>query len=42
MKIDGDSAKGVVSFTVNGMEMKQTIDFVKAGGGWKLAPLPQP
>ncbi len=42
VKIDGDKATGTVVVTLNGMDRKSPIEFVKVDGGWKLAPPPEP
>lgn len=38
VKIDGDSATGVIVIKDQGQEFKQPVQFVKEAGGWKLGP----
>jgi hypothetical protein len=42
VKIDGDKARGTIVAKLGGQEAKQPAEFVKVGGGWKIAPAPQP
>ncbi len=42
VKIDGDKARGTIVVKVQGQELRQPAEFAKVGGGWKLAPAPQP
>ena len=39
VKIDGDKATGTVVVSFNNMEVRQPTEFVKVGGGWKIAPM---
>jgi hypothetical protein len=43
VKIDGDSAKGTLVGTRDGMEVTRTLDFRREGGSWRIdLPMPDP
>jgi hypothetical protein len=42
VKIDGDKATGTAILKVDGKEVKHPADFIKVGGGWRLAPEREP
>jgi hypothetical protein len=41
LKVNGDKATGTVVRKVAGKEVKEPVEFVKVGGGWKLNPRPK-
>jgi hypothetical protein len=41
VKVDGEKAKGTLVVKLGGQEVKGPADFVKIGGKWKIAPVPE-
>lgn len=42
VKTEGNKATATVVISVNGMDIKQPIEFHKVGDGWKIDPQPKP